>query len=243
MGEWLPVVTIALEDRRFRSHFGADPGRRPAPYGVTCAAAESSPAVPRLHSSWSRSPLIGRAGPGWPKFTRIWPRSAWNASGLRIRFWSNTLTGATTETGCSARWPRRALTSTRRREHLSLPEAIYLAGLPQAPSRFNPWTRPDGAAERYRRSVAQLAAAGFLSPDQAERMQQPPAILRRRSPPRLAPHFLDEIHKSYPRLRGGPVETTLDLDLQRFVETRLRTHLGTLAFPRGQAGRDCDCRC
>ncbi len=35
--------------------------------------------------------------------------------------------------------------------HLTLAESIYLAGLPQAPSRFNPWLHPAAAAARYRR--------------------------------------------------------------------------------------------
>ena len=40
---------------------------------------------------------------------------------------------------------------------LSLAEAIFLAGLPQSPTRLNPWKNPDAALERYRRNVSRLA--------------------------------------------------------------------------------------
>lgn len=46
---------------------------------------------------------------------------------------------------------------------LTQSEAIYLAGLPQAPSRYNPWKNPEKAVERYRRCVDRLEEMGVLS--------------------------------------------------------------------------------
>jgi penicillin-binding protein 1C len=48
----------------------------------------------------------------------------------------------------------------------------------------------------------------------------------------LAPHFVDAVLRQHPKLRGGIVETTLDLELQRHAEKALELHLGKLA-PRG----------
>ena len=45
---------------------------------------------------------------------------------------------------------------------LSLAEAIFLAGLPQSPTRLNPWKNPDAALEHYRRNVRRLAKSGLL---------------------------------------------------------------------------------
>jgi len=106
-------------------------------------------------------------------------------------------------------------------------EAIYLAGLPQAPTRFNPWLRPERAERRYRRALAQLAKQGVIEPAMAVALSvQAPPILRR-TPPNEAPHFVDAIVARGSGL-GGRVVTTLDLDLQRQVTVLAREHLGRL---------------
>ena len=37
--------------------------------------------------------------------------------------------------------------------NLTLPEAVFLAGLPQAPTRLNPWRYPDLTQRKFARSV------------------------------------------------------------------------------------------
>jgi penicillin-binding protein 1C len=228
MGRWLPAVTIALEDHRFATHRGVDPQSalgalwrntrrgRTVSGGSTITQQLIKLASHRAGRSWLAKPYENLAA---LRLERIWSKNQILEQYLNRSHYANRQVGPAAAT-------RAYFGKTP--ENLTLPEAIYLAGLPQAPTRFNPWTHPDRAKAKYRRSVTQLAAAGFLSSDEAERMQQPPAIQLRQSPPRFAPHFVDEIHKTHPRLRGGEVKTTLDLDLLRFVETRLRTHLATL---------------
>ena len=46
---------------------------------------------------------------------------------------------------------------------------------------------------------------------------------------RTAPHFVDAILEKYPKLRGGVITTTLDLDLQRYAEKVLEVQLAKLA--------------
>src|SRR6202030_3295178 len=62
---------------------------------------------------------------------------------------------------------------------LNLAEAIYLAGLPQAPTRMNPWRHADQAKRKYDRSLARLAELGFVTRDQQQLLAQPPAIALR----------------------------------------------------------------
>ena len=51
---------------------------------------------------------------------------------------------------------------------LKLPEAALLAGLPQAPSEYNPLLDPDGGAKRAAtRSCAQMAKLGYVSEERA----------------------------------------------------------------------------
>jgi penicillin-binding protein 1C len=109
---------------------------------------------------------------------------------------------------------------------LTLSEALFLAGLPQAPTRFNPWRRPEEANRKYARSLTRLVELGVITADQQSLLAQPPTIVRV-GPPRLAPHFVDAVAARNPELRGT-VKTTLDLDLQTTIERLVRSHLSAL---------------
>jgi penicillin-binding protein 1C len=109
---------------------------------------------------------------------------------------------------------------------LTLSEAIFLAGLPQAPTRFNPWRHPEEANRKYTRSLGRLADLGVITRDQQSLLAEPPKILRF-DPPRFAPHFVDAVVAQNPGLRGT-VRTTLDLDLQATVERLAHSHLSAL---------------
>ena len=110
---------------------------------------------------------------------------------------------------------------------LSLGEAIYLAGLPRAPTRLNPWTHPDAAASRYAYNLDKLARQSSVTADQAKLLIASPIHAGRFIPPSLAPHFVQALRSSHPGL-SGIVRTTLDLDLQRVAEQYARQHLRTL---------------
>src|SRR5439155_500541 len=73
---------------------------------------------------------------------------------------------------------------------LTLSEAIFLAGLPQAPTRLNPWRHPEEAGRKYARSLARLVQLGFIDRDQELLLAQPPKA-EHADPSRLAPHFVD----------------------------------------------------
>jgi penicillin-binding protein 1C len=230
MGRWLPVVTVALEDRRFRSHCGIDSS-------ATAAALWRDVCARRIVSGGSTitQQLIklasGRSGRSWGaklyenvaalRLERSWSKDRILEEYLNRSHYGNRLVG-----------PAAAARTYfgKKAENLTLPEAIYLAGLPQAPSRFNPWRHPDGAAERYHRSVQRLAATGFLKPEDAARLgRQCPAIIRNHAEERRAPHFVDAVLKGGAVPARSRVVTTLDLDLQKLVERKLAAHLERLA--------------
>ena len=112
-------------------------------------------------------------------------------------------------------------------------EAIYLAGLPQGPTRLNPWRHPAAAEFRFGRSVRRLAALGALTPDEARRLADAPPHPGRFLPARRAAHFVDLLgarqrRGELPNPSGGVLRTTLDPDLQRLAETLTRRHLDDL---------------
>jgi penicillin-binding protein 1C len=107
-----------------------------------------------------------------------------------------------------------------------LSEAVFLAGLPQAPTRFNPWRHPEQANRKYSRSLARLVELGVITRGQQSLLAQPPKIAHT-DPPRLAPHFVDAVVARNPGL-GGTVRTTLDLQLQATAERLVRSHLSAV---------------
>ena len=110
--------------------------------------------------------------------------------------------------------------------HVSLWQAAVLAGLPRAPSRFNPRTDPAAAAARGREVLAAMVTAGAITQDQATEASKRMVF---------APHgtgggwFADwaatQAEASIPPGTDAVLRSTLDLRLQNVVETRLRTLL------------------
>jgi penicillin-binding protein 1C len=114
---------------------------------------------------------------------------------------------------------------------LSDGEAAFLAVLPRAPRTYDPLVHPDAATRRRDRVLDMLVRRGSITADDAARAKATPLAIGRHAPQDLAPHFVGWVVDSLPpevRARGGRVETTLDLGLQRLVERRLREHLATL---------------
>ncbi len=226
MGEYLPQITVALEDKRFESHFGVD-------FRALCAALWRDIRSGRIVSGGSTitEQLVknasARQGRSWLgklreavaawKLEHRWGKSQILAAYLNRVSYANRRLGP--EAAARAYFGKSAA-------HLTLAESIYLAGLPQAPSRFNPWTHPEAAAARYRRDLARLAEAGVITPAQRDLLATPPAILHC-DPPHLAPNFVDAVLRGNRSLHGI-VRTTLDLDLQRTAEWLVRSHLASL---------------
>ncbi|KPD00788.1 Penicillin-binding protein 1A/1B [Geobacillus sp. BCO2] len=57
---------------------------------------------------------------------------------------------------------------------LTLPEAALLAGMPQAPNRYNPYDHPEAAKKRRDTVLSLMAKHGFISEEEAEKAKQVP---------------------------------------------------------------------
>jgi penicillin-binding protein 1C len=123
---------------------------------------------------------------------------------------------------------------------LSNAEAALLAGLPLNPARLNPHTNPDGAKRRQTTVLRRMLENGWLNAEQHQ--QALDESLRYRAPQRtfLAPHFVDLVLQSVaspaektepgdmrPRVQGR-VTTTLDLELNRFIQQSITEKLAKL---------------
>ena len=168
MGKWLPRVTIALEDHRFYEHAGVDwratvaavarnlKSGRIVSGGSTITQQLVKIARGRHHRSW-----IGKIYEticAW-KLERRWSKEQILAEYLNRSSYGNRRLGP--EAAARAYFGKSA-------RDLTLSESIFLAGLPQAPTRFNPWRHLDRATRKYERSLARLARLNVLTARAAE---------------------------------------------------------------------------
>jgi penicillin-binding protein 1C len=227
MGDWLPRVTVALEDRRFYDHCGID-------WLATCAACIRNLRAGRVivggstitqqlvkiacnrhHRNWAAK--LYEAVVAW-KLERIWTKKRILAEYLNRSGFGNRRLGPEAASRAYFGKPARELTLT---------ESVYIAGLSQAPTRFNPWKYPDRAERKYGRSLDLLAKTGLLTSAQRTLLSGSPPVPGHFIPPSFAPNFVDAIKQREPAI-AGTVRTTLDLDLQRIAELKLRAHIASL---------------
>jgi penicillin-binding protein 1A len=119
--------------------------------------------------------------------------------------------------------------------HVTLWQAAVLAGLPRAPSRFNPRSNPIAAAARGREVLAAMVADGVIT--QAQARQADAAIAFPQSPP-IAPGWFadwtaDKAQALVPPDTDATLRTTLDPRWQGAAEQRLDA---LLAGPGAAAG-------
>lgn len=126
---------------------------------------------------------------------------------------------------------------------LDLAEASLLAGIPQAPGYYDPYTHWDAARERQADVLRLMVQYGFISPSEAtaawlEFADKPPdEILHHRPATFPYPHFILQVRQQLEASYGAEivsrsglrVRTTLDPRLQQAAETAVREGIARLA--------------
>ena len=120
--------------------------------------------------------------------------------------------------------------------NLELHESAMLAGLPQAPSQYNPFRNPTAALERRNEVLRKMAENGFITVAEAEEASSRPLDLKRgirRYTTRREPYFFDFVEEQLIEeygvgayRRGGlKIHTTIDPELQDAGRAAIRSHL------------------
>ncbi|OGD79625.1 hypothetical protein A2368_02730 [Candidatus Collierbacteria bacterium RIFOXYB1_FULL_49_13] len=112
---------------------------------------------------------------------------------------------------------------------LSLAQSSFLAGLPQSPTTYSPYTDPAAAKHRQIQVLQAMVESGFITPEEAQAAADTPLTIKAYTQPIEAPHFVmfvrDLLEQSIPYTflyQGGlNIYTTLDLDLQHQIDTIL----------------------
>ena len=106
---------------------------------------------------------------------------------------------------------------------LSLAEYALLAGLPQAPTRHNPRTNPEGAINRRNWILDRMQAEYQIPDDQIIRAKSEPLSLHSPTLSFSSPELAELLKK-----QNSKVHTTIDQELQKNVVTIAKTELTKL---------------
>jgi len=140
---------------------------------------------------------------------------------------------------------------------LNVPQAALLAGLLQAPARYDPRKHPERALERRHYVLARMLEDGRLTPDEFNQADAaPPEVIPHRELNlELAPDFVEYVRRYLMKTYGAQtvlkkglrVETTCDAKLQqaarKAVDLGLRQHAkrqGILALPTAALPNEWD---
>lgn len=110
---------------------------------------------------------------------------------------------------------------------VNLWQSAVLAGLPQAPSRYNPRANPTAAAARAKEVLAAMVQDGAISADRAQAAAAQIAFpkVTRQDGAWFADWASDQVQSVLPPDRDATVRTTMDQRLQIAAETDLSTLL------------------
>jgi penicillin-binding protein 1A len=221
----LPAALLAVEDRRFRTHWGLDPA------GIARAALANwragevvqggSTLTQQLAKNLFLTPERTMRRKGQEALLALWLERRFDKDQLLEIYLNRVYLGAGAY-GVDAAARLYFGVPARR---LTLWQAALLAGLPKAPSRLNPRASPDLAAARAAEVLEAMVETGAITVPQ---MHAALAAMRAHGLARpglgagwFADWALDDLAERFPGNADLTLKATLDPRLQRAAEQRM----------------------
>ncbi|MEA2459189.1 MAG: penicillin-binding protein, partial [Thermoleophilaceae bacterium] len=120
-------------------------------------------------------------------------------------------------------------------QDLTLVQSALIAGLPQAPSQYNPFQNPQAALQRRNEVLQAMADSGYITQDEATNATTKPVHLHptKRFSTRREPYFFDYVQEqliekygaAVYRKGGLKIYTTVDPALQKAGRAAIDSHL------------------
>lgn len=227
MSPYIPEAIIAIEDRRFYSHFGFDPiglGRAVVTNVVTGHAVQGgSTLTQQLAKNLFLSPDRTLERKVQEVLLALWLEHKYTKDQILTMYLNRVYFGSNAY-GVEAASRRYFNKSAK---DVNLGEAAMLAGLVKAPSRLSPARDPAAAEARAQLVLQAMQDQGFITEaDTKTAMSQPPT--RSKSYWTGAENYVaDMVMDQLPKLIGGDVkedlivDTTLDMSLEEKAEKAL----------------------
>lgn len=223
MPAYLPAAAVAIEDRRFWHHPGIDLLGLARAALTNVLAGHVVQGGSTITQQVAKNLFLTNARTFRRKVQELlltlWLEHTFTKREI-LEIWLNRVYLGSGTWGVDAAARMYFGVSARR---VTLWQAAVLAGLPRAPSRFNPRTDPGAAAVRARQVLTAMATTGAITIEQAQtaatQINFPPA------PPLAAGWFADwtadRAQTLAPVNADATVRTTLDARLQAIAEQHL----------------------
>lgn len=224
---YLPAAAVAVEDRRFWHHPGIDPIGLARAMWVNVTSGRLVQGGSTITQQVAKNLFLTNARTFRRKVQELlltlWLERTFSKREI-LEIWLNRVYLGAGTWGVDAAAKMYFGVSARR---VSLWQAAMLAGLPRAPSRFNPRTDPSAAAARAREVLAAMAATGAITQEQANAASAQIAFPQ--TAPLAAGWFADWVtdhaQPIMPTDADATLRTTLDARLQSLAEARLNVLL------------------
>eukprot|EP00873_Tetraselmis_striata_P024998 jgi/Tetstr1/445262/TSEL_033060.t1 len=235
---YLPQAVIAIEDRRFHSHFGLDPIglARAMVTNVTTGrlVQGGSTLTQQLAKNLFLEPDRTLKRKVQEAVLALWLEANHSKEEILEMYLNRVYLGAGAY-GVDAAARRYFDKSARM---LNVAEAATLAGLLKAPSRYAPTRNPDLAAARAATVLAAMAEEGYLTEREATDAIAAPMRVVTHHTSASENYVADWVMELLPSYVGGIeqdiiVDTTIDLGLQIVAEDALRRTLADEGTKRG----------
>ncbi len=219
---WLPDAAVSVEDRRFYQHFGLDPVGILRALTVNLRSGRLVQGGSTITQQVAKTLFLTNARTFRRKVQELmltlWLEHSFSKQEI-LEIWLNRVYLGSGAWGVDAA-ARLYFGITARK--LSLWQSAVIAGLPRAPSRFNPRADPAAAAARGREVLTAMAETGAITKEQAATAS---AAIAFTPPPAVAGWFADwvaeESQTLVPAGSDAVLHTSLDARLQAVAEARL----------------------
>ena len=223
---FLPAAAVAVEDRRFYSHYGVDVIGVLRAITVNIRRGRLVQGGSTLTQQVAKNLFLTNARTFDRKVQEllltVWLEQTFSKAEI-LEIWLNRVYLGSGAWGADAASRMYFGVSARR---LNLWQSAVIAGIPRAPSRINPRTDPAAAAARGREVLAAMADTGVITEAQANAAGAQIVFPPR---PAIAGWFADWVAEASQAVvqpgADATLRTTLDSRLQAVVETRLRATL------------------
>ena len=228
--DYVPNALIAIEDHRFRSHFGVDPVSLVRAAAQNFAAGRvvqgGSTITQQLAKNLFLKPERTYSRKAQELVLALWLETKFSKDEI-LQLYLNRVyygSGATGIEKAAQVFYRKSAVE------LTLMEAATLAGVLKAPSNYSPIAHPEAAAARASLVINAMVDADFISQGEADQAINAPATVVASDYVPATQYVVDWINEQLPLLvknygQSIIVETTIDPQLQLIAERSLRTHL------------------
>ena len=227
---YVPNAIIAIEDRRFYSHFGVDPVGLGRAMLRNAMAGHLREGGSTLTQQFAKNLFLSQER----TFTRkaqemvfaIWLERKFSKEEILQLYLNRVYFGG------GANGIDKAARSFYGKSayELTLMEAATLAGLLKAPTTYNPARRPEEAATRARLVLRAMEEEGYITRQEADQAEAAPTTAAPVNEVAATQYAVDWINAQLPlfvkdRSKSLIVETTIDPILQAYAETSLRRRI------------------